>query len=273
MMMLPTAEATQVPLSTPLPPSLPPFRLETYAAEWSGLSYRLVTAVHCASSAGLGGDFVTLLTERRSHPTVVIGDVCGHRLELHPAAERLQDSLRVAAGRHRRPSAILDEVAGSIASGNEPVMATASVCRLSLRRRRIAATVALAGHPPALVVRASGATSTVGKLGTCLCEGLDPDLYDDQFTLEAGDIVAFFTDGITEPRSPLGEQFGIDRLTAALRRPSTTVEGRVFNALEDLSLFTPELEDATLAVLGVFQRRPLGDGGGRLRVAPVGESR
>lgn len=258
MTMLPTAEAAHVPLSIPSHAHLP-FRLKRYEADWSGLGYRLVTATHTASAAGLGGDFVALFTERRDHPTLVIGDVCGHRAELDPAARRLQESLRVAANRRRRPAAILNEVAHSMSGTDDSrVMATAAVCRLSLRRHRVEATVALAGHPQALLVRGSGSTATVGTLGTCFCEDLDPDCHDHRFVLEAGDSVALYTDGITEARSPRGDQFGVDRLTAALRRPSATAEGRVVHALDDLVRFAPELEDATLAVLTVAADPPDG---------------
>ncbi len=249
MTMLPTAEA-HAPLS--MPTDLP-FRLEVHGAEWSGLSYRLVTATHSASAAGRGGDFVTLTTDRRNHPTLMIGDLCGHSSELEPAARVLQESLRVAARRRRRPSAILDQAAYAMgADDDKTIMATAAVCRLSLRRHHVATTVALAGHPPALLVRVSGATSVVGTPGTCFCEGLDPDRHDHRFTLGAGDVVAFFTDGITEAHLPGGEQFGLDRLAAALRRPSASVEGQVLHVLDDLTLFAPDLEDATLAVLGVL---------------------
>jgi len=36
--------------------------------------------------------------------------------------------------------------------------------------------------------------------------------------MRPGDMLLLYTDGLTEARSPKGEMFGIDRLTAALQR-------------------------------------------------------
>jgi phosphoserine phosphatase RsbU/P len=40
----------------------------------------------------------------------------------------------------------------------------------------------------------------------------------EELVLEAGDLLALFTDGITEAVNPEGEDFGEDRLTAALEQ-------------------------------------------------------
>ena len=40
-----------------------------------------------------------------------------------------------------------------------------------------------------------------------------------------GDIVVFYTDGVTETENPFGEQFGIERLSEAVRRnPSLSAQ-------------------------------------------------
>jgi len=58
---------------------------------------------------------------------------------------------------------------------------------------------------------------------------------DSQLTLEKGDIVLLYTDGITEARASGGEQFGIERLTALLENsadlPMQAVIDRVYKAV------------------------------------------
>ena len=39
--------------------------------------------------------------------------------------------------------------------------------------------------------------------------------------LAPGDIVVFYTDGVTEAKTPLGEEFGMERLSATVRRGSS----------------------------------------------------
>jgi hypothetical protein len=58
---------------------------------------------------------------------------------------------------------------------------------------------------------------------------------DSQITLEKGDVVLLYTDGVTEARSANGEQFGIDRLRALLENsgdlPMQALIDRVYKAV------------------------------------------
>ena len=69
--------------------------------------------------------------------------------------------------------------------------------------------------------------------------------------LEPNDLVALYTDGITEARNATGEQFGIERLGAALERyhnePIETVRD---NVLDEVARWTARRDDdATLVLL------------------------
>lgn len=70
--------------------------------------------------------------------------------------------------------------------------------------------------------------------------------------LNPGDAVAFFTDGITEAVSPLGEPFGEGRLDAALGRPFTCAACGVAEVVRELERFTaagPPGDDRTLVLV------------------------
>lgn len=76
-----------------------------------------------------------------------------------------------------------------------------------------------AGHPPPLLVRAGRLTQElVGQadLPVGISDDRTPDVH--QFPLEPGDVVAFYSDGITEARSSDGTMFGADRLAAMIER-------------------------------------------------------
>jgi serine phosphatase RsbU (regulator of sigma subunit) len=57
--------------------------------------------------------------------------------------------------------------------------------------------VALAGHPAGILVRADGSVADVGGPGTLLGT-ITPSLSARRYALAAGDLVAFYTDGITD---------------------------------------------------------------------------
>jgi len=60
--------------------------------------------------------------------------------------------------------------------------------------------VACGGHPLPLLLRADGSVETVGVPGTLLGVVPDPNLEDRAVTLEPGDALVFYTDGVIESR-------------------------------------------------------------------------
>ncbi len=74
-------------------------------------------------------------------------------------------------------------------------------------------------------------------------------------SLSAGDIILFYTDGVTEANDPSGELYGEDRLRAALARLSTSpAQGIVEGIKEDVLDFAKgaaQYDDITLMALKV----------------------
>lgn len=111
-----------------------------------------------------------------------------------------------------------------------------------------------AGHPPALVVRADGTTITCRNTGMAL--GMtDEDVFQpgEPITLEPGDTVVLYTDGITELRQG-DEQYGTERLEASIRQHlgGTTAElldGLFRDARAWAGSEHPGQDDLTVAIL------------------------
>ena len=109
-----------------------------------------------------------------------------------------------------------------------------------------------AGHPPAFLRRADGRVARLQPRGMGvglsasrfrealeLCEG----------TLEPGDSLVFFTDGLSEAQSPEGAFYGEDRLEALLARPVDALQEAI---LADVATFVqgrPFADDLTLLLL------------------------
>jgi serine phosphatase RsbU (regulator of sigma subunit) len=126
---------------------------------------------------------------------------------------------------------------------------TLSLLRVSSRR------IVFAGaHEQFLVCRGkTGIATAIATPGTWL--GVLPDI--GKFTtettidLEPNDLVALYTDGITEARNAKGEQFGIERLGAALERyHNQPIEVVRDGVLDEVARWTAQRDDdATLLLV------------------------
>jgi sigma-B regulation protein RsbU (phosphoserine phosphatase) len=124
-------------------------------------------------------------------------------------------AVRTAALRGTRPSDLLATLNESLLRDSPGGrFATAALARIATVRGGHL-TVCVAGHPPPFVVRAEGAVETLGEPGSLLGVFPDPTLHDSVTSLDPGDTLVLYTDGITDARGG-DEQFGVDRLRETL---------------------------------------------------------
>lgn len=112
---------------------------------------------------------------------------------------------------------------------------------------------ATAGHDPALLYRAaSGTVEFLRAPGIGL--GLRRiSIYSQAgVTFEAGDVLVLYTDGVTEARNLDQEEFGEERLVAALRasadRSAEDALAHITAAVRSFALSAPQHDDITLIV-------------------------
>jgi sigma-B regulation protein RsbU (phosphoserine phosphatase) len=162
----------------------------------------------------VGGDFYDVFEIGRGDWSVVVGDVCGKGAHAAVVTGVARHTIRAAAMRSRRPRLGLALVNQALLR-QQPQrfcsMVYARVRQSASGRFRL--TVSSGGHPLPLRVTGSGSASTVGMPGTLLGIVDAPTLHDSTVELHAGDVVLFFTDGVTEGRRD-AEFFGDERLAA-----------------------------------------------------------
>ena len=105
-----------------------------------------------------------------------------------------------------------------------------------------------------MLIRPDGAVELLGEGGMVL--GVFPENQYEQaeIPLGAGDRLLFYTDGITEARSPEGEEYGEDRLAAVAAGVRTAPAAEIKDTiLADVNTFTDGKfeDDATLIVVGI----------------------
>ena len=110
-----------------------------------------------------------------------------------------------------------------------------------------------AGHNPGLLVRADGTVQRLEANGLPL--GLFPVVeYEKvEINLGPGDLVVLYTDGITEAANPKGDEYGLDRLQAVVRKysqePLVALAVAIETAVEVFVDGTPFGDDRTIVML------------------------
>jgi PAS domain S-box-containing protein len=200
--------------------------------------------------AEVGGDFYDSW-QTGEHFFLAIGDVAGHGPAAAALTSLTRQAMRVVSRYEQSPGRILAVVNDTIRAQSEPEQfCTAALATLRPTEEGYSLTVACAGHPPPVVVRA--ATGEVEEIGACgaLLGVIPQRVYEDrECVLGLGDLVAFWTDGVTERRYR-GGMFGEQRLLALLassgNRPATDVAREIDEAVVD---FAPGLPDDDVAIL------------------------
>jgi serine phosphatase RsbU (regulator of sigma subunit) len=164
----------------------------------------------------VGGDFYDVF-DTGGDWAMVIGDVCGKGPEAAALTALARYTIRSVAMDLRHPAQVLRKLNDTLLHHQlDERFCTVAYGRVIPTVGGVRVSVCLGGHPPPLVVRATGEVEPVGADGGLI--GLFPDirLWEETAHLQAGDSLVFYTDGVTEAR--LGrEQFGDERLEQVLR--------------------------------------------------------
>jgi PAS domain S-box-containing protein len=149
----------------------------------------------------VGGDFYDVFETGNRGWTIVMGDVCGKGPDAAAVTALARYTLRAAAMRERLPSrslAVLNEAL--LRQRNDRRFCTVAAAYIEKLDHGARAGISSGGHPLPLLLRAGGSVEQVGSHGTLLGVVPDPDLEDRAVTLEPGDALVFYTDGVIETR-------------------------------------------------------------------------
>ena len=176
---------------------------------------------------------------------IAVGDVCGKGQDAAAMTAAARHAIRALAHVHNTPAAVL-------AAANEVLVAedwddrfvTASLAFLRQRGRRVQVQLGSCGHVGPAVVRADGRVEILEGDGLPL--GLFPDTQPGRLELELhkGDVLFFYTDGVTEARSA-DLSFFEDRLADALAAVAGHSASDIVRAVQELvtSFSSGELKD------------------------------
>ena len=172
----------------------------------------------CMQAHEVGGDYYDFLNLGRARLGLVIGDTSGKGIGAALLMANLQANLRSqSAIALEKPQQFLQSVNQLFyANTTENAYATLFFAEYDDRTRRLR--YANCGHYSPLLLRRDGALQRLDSTSTVL--GLFPawDCSVEEQHLFPGDILALYTDGISEALNHAQEEFGEQRLIESLRR-------------------------------------------------------
>jgi PAS domain S-box-containing protein len=197
----------------------------------------------------VGGDFYEVFaTDGNAFAT--IGDVTGHGVRAATLTSLLRHGARFASYLEPDPVAIIRRLDEELRRRDDGAMATALCAALHDHSLLVCS----AGHPPALVVDATGGVRETPSGGPLLGAFTDSTWQQHRVPVVDGDIVLMYTDGVSETAGT-DERFGTGRLAAFLSDHAGSHPQALLQALEvELDRFRGQPAGDDVAALAMRPR-------------------
>jgi serine phosphatase RsbU (regulator of sigma subunit) len=215
---------------------------------------RLDVAAVNAMSQQVGGDYYDFVPLPDGRLGLCIADVAGKGVAAALLMSNVKAALISSASVESSPGGITTRVNRLLEQSIEPgrfvTFFFTSLDPATLRLEYVNA-----GHPAPILLRAGGAVERLTEGGTIL--GIDAGAAFEcgSVTLAPGDLLALFTDGVTEAQGEGGELFGEERIESLLRAaqagPAAEVLERLLDAVKTYEGERGQSDDLTAILLKV----------------------
>jgi sigma-B regulation protein RsbU (phosphoserine phosphatase) len=209
-------------------------------------------AVAWQPARAVGGDYFDVLKFDDRHSAICIADAAGKGMPAALLMSNMQAVLKSFAAAGVAPNELCGHV-NRVMCHNMVPHRFISCCYALLDTQTRKLSYTNAGHCPPMLVR-RGACMRMKEGGPVL--GIFPDHHylGGEIELSSGDMLVFFTDGVTEARDAAGDEFGEERLqellTLGARFSARELRDLIMAAVGEFS-DGPVQDDATLMVLKV----------------------
>ncbi len=220
-----------------LPKSLPP------GAVWE-------TQYWYDPAGPVSGDYCDVIVPDGQDPLLVLtGDVSGKGIAASLLVSHLHSMFRSMAGGGSLPR-MMERASRLLCESTNPNHYATLACAQADLAGDVE--VCNAGHCPPLLIGADGVTQ-IEPGGLPLGMFCSARYTSRRLRLNPGDMLVFYTDGVTEALNPEGEMYGPERLTAALKRNrGMAAEPAITACLQEWNTFrggVPAKDDVTILAL------------------------
>lgn len=205
----------------------------------------------CIQAQQVGGDYYDFLSLGHGHMGMVLADISGKGIAAALLMANLQANLRsLCAIAADQPQRLLRSV-NQLFCDNTTDGAFATLFFAEYNDATRGLRYANCGHLPALLLRCDDSLARLESTATILGVFKKWDCSISEIQIAPGDIFALYTDGITESFNEAGEEFGEERLAAALCRHRALSSHDLLAAIVDeVHKFSPreQHDDITLII-------------------------
>jgi serine phosphatase RsbU (regulator of sigma subunit) len=199
----------------------------------------------------LSGDF-TILSQTGSKVLATLGDIAGKGFAAGMWFTNLAALLQCYGHPDSDPAEIASEINRHLCYLRPTApFVTAFLAQVDCLAGKV--TYANAGHFPPILLRANRRTELLETGGPLLGAVADANFESGHVVLDPGDTLVAYSDGVLECRNTAGEEFGLDRLIAALqqaRLPSAKATLMTLLAVvQDFANGNPPADDVSLTVI------------------------
>lgn len=204
----------------------------------------------------VGGDYYDVLpiheNDSDSARLLCVVDISGKGLFAALLMSNIQATLRALLSREQTLSAVARH-ANQLLHATTPANRYATAFLAQYHPATGACEWVNCGHNDGIVLRKSGEVELMPCSGIAL--GLFPRMtYEAQtFELHEGDLLAIYSDGVTEANDISEREFSLDRLLAVLKaereRPASEIVDAVFREIDAFVGAAPQFDDITLMVM------------------------
>ena len=212
----------------------------------------LEIAAHSEPCRQVGGDYFDFLAREGGLLGICIADVSGKGIPASLLMATLRASLRAQAENEGSAAEVMRKVNVALFKSSKPSQ-FASCFYCEVDPDLAALTYVNAGHLPPFHLKPNGDVRLLTGGGLLL--GLrETSCYEEvRVELDPGDAIAFYTDGVTDARSPQGLDYGEERLrdlvAAAAAGGSEEALARIMSSVADFEQDAPRTDDLTVVML------------------------
>jgi sigma-B regulation protein RsbU (phosphoserine phosphatase) len=180
----------------------------------------LDVAVQYVPMTAVAGDLYDFVELGPSTLGILVADVSGHGVPAALVASMVKLAFSTEADHAHDPAVVLTAMNRALSRQLERSFVTAVYAVIDTDRGTM--TQANAGHPPPMIARANRSIEEVGEHGMMLGFTAEATYTNSETRLDSGDVVFFYTDGVTESRNRAGEF--LDRQHVGLWLESTAAD-------------------------------------------------
>jgi phosphoserine phosphatase RsbU/P len=181
----------------------------------------------------VGGDYFDFLAVSEQSLAIAIADVSGKSTPAALLMASLQASLRALSSVEvTEPAITIQRLNQLLCDSQSQSSKYVTFFYGILKHNTGELNYVNAGHCYPLVLKASGKVDRLEVGGTVLGFFRDANYRRGVYNVDPGDVMIFYTDGVSEMTNPEEEEFGVDRIIATIRQHQTEPISAIRDALE-----------------------------------------